>query len=274
MFTPLTLPKDAFPTIAIDLLVQRLKPAAVYAFGYACTKQRRMGPFVTKESKKQHFDLLVFCADPPVNASADVGQLLFEQSGGEMTVALLIHNSRELKQRPGNQQYFFYNVLQTATRLFIDKSRVPYMLFDELPVRHIAAARAYWENSEAIAALLIEAAETTQRLDVEKVRIALLHQAVQHLALGLIRVGLGYKPNHFHLGFLFDLCEHCCSLTQQLFPRQSEEDLRLFRLLATHPASLRHSSSLTAEEGDFVLLLSRAKRFLAETSEEVLNFEF
>lgn len=264
MYAPSTLPKADIPAVVIEIIVERLSPNAIYVFGNHSSTHGFTGLFSgpVQQQLRQHFDLLVLANYGNDNAAADISDIISERTQQRVSVSLLLHKPAELRQRPGNQQYFFYTVLQKARCVFVDEETPPYLLLDTVPKRDLVSALECWQNHEAIAALFIEAAETTARLDVERVRLSLLHTAAEHIALGMIRIGLAYKPNHFGLGFLFGLCEHFSTLTATLFPRDSEEGKRLFGLLATHPAGLRHTKILHTDEADFAVLLHRCKKLL------------
>src|SRR5690606_34989150 len=62
--------------------------------------------------------------------------------------------------------------------------------------------------------------------------VSFLHQAVEQLCIALIYKHMNYYPNHFHLGYLLDLCKGFTSIGEEVFPRDCEQDQVLFKILS------------------------------------------
>jgi hypothetical protein len=114
-----------------------------------------------------------------------------------------------------------------------------------------------------VAAQYIEAAGS-DRLEVELVKVAMLHTAAEFVALGLVRVFLGYTPNCHALRFLFGLCGQFTGLVEGVFPQDDTGSLRRYKMLCAPVAMLRHWERLGAAEEDFDLLEKGCVTFLAE----------
>lgn len=259
---------------AMQIIAKTLAPCTVYLFGYRIQNTATTSTMVMAgaPAEMHHLDFLVFSGKATPNAAADVANMVFERSQGAVTVSLLLHKVTELKTKQADMQWFFWSVLRDGHRLCLDTSAPPYSLSGHVPVRSAKAVREYWLKCEAVAALYIESAAESLRLDVERVKISLLHQAVEQLALGLIRVFLGYAPNYFGLGFLLGLCGHFTDLPSKLFHCGTEERQRRFKLLCAPPSLLRHALRLEANEEDFRSLLQSCREF-ACASAKAANLE-
>jgi len=104
------------------------------------------------------------------------------------------------------------------------------------------------------------------QLDVELCKIALLHTACVQIALGLIRVFLGYTPNEYNLNHLLTLCGHFTDFPVQLFNQQAQHR---YKMLCAPPSMLNHWLELHATESDFLWLLDACEQLLKQSEETV-----
>ncbi|MEO5777271.1 MAG: hypothetical protein ABIQ27_10210 [Flavobacterium sp.] len=81
-----------------------------------------------------------------------------------------------------------------------------------MPARDVEADRTYWLKCVAVAQFNLQAATESEQLEVTLCKIALLNTAATQLAMGLLRVFLGYTPNEFGLKYLLQLCGHFTAL--------------------------------------------------------------
>jgi hypothetical protein len=264
METHFSLPQESYEA-ALQTITQKLPHCTVYAFGYRGQNVTHSSAILQDSniiSKIPHLDLLVFSDAMPYTVSCDISSLISERSGTMITVSLLLHKTSDLATKQTCQQWFYWMVLRRGRRLCINKSDVPYLPDDELPVRDLKALRAYWLKCEAVAAFHLNAATENRHVDVELIKISLLHQAAEQIGLGLIRVFLGYTPNDYRLKFLLELCGHFTALPVQIFPNETPLQQKRYKMLCAPPSMLRHWSRLEADEADFLSLLDACSEFL------------
>lgn len=227
---------------------------------------RHLGPctiFALDEHRKNTNPCLLAFANPTnPQAAAAAANVITEKTN--TTVSILLHKTTDLNTKQKDQQHFFYHALR-GYRLCLDKTAVPYYPYDHIPERDWEGAHAFWLKCEAVANFNIAAAVESPHIDVELIKITLLHEAVVQVALGLIRILLGYTPNTQSLGFLLSLCSHFSELPARAFPRETAQQQRLYKRLCAPPAMLRYWNRLNAPEGDFELLLDACSIFLRDT---------
>ena len=245
----------------VATITNALGPCTIYAFGYrhktiACSILNE----TTARSQCTHFDLLVFSRTSKPNAAADLANLIRERLG--VAVSLLLHKPTDLVTKQSCQQWFLWNILHRAQRLSLDKTAIPFLPDDRIPVRDANAVRGYWLKCEAVAAFYINAAADSAHLGVGLIKIALLHEAAAQIGLGLIRIFLGYTPNHFGLSHLLDLCGHFTDLPAETFIQKTPEQQKRYKMLCAPPTMLRHWQRLDADENDFTVLLHTCTEFL------------
>jgi hypothetical protein len=125
----------------------------------------------------------------------------------------------------------------------------------------------YWQKCVAVALFNLQAAKEHPQEEVVLCKIALLNGACVQIALGLIRVYLGYSPNEFGLRYLMKLCCHFTALPQEVFAQNYENDIRLYRMLCAPASMLLHWRKLGGAEADFEVLLERTELFLDKAKE-------
>jgi hypothetical protein len=258
--------------IVVDLLVNRLGSCTIFAFGYrnnTSSISTLLSPEVHSGNTRHHFYLLVFSAKATPNLASNIANALAEQTNKSITVSVLLHKVTDLATPQASQQWFFHAVLRDGQRLSLDTTALPYLLHHR-PARDIAADRIYWLKCVGVAQFDLQAAAESDQLDVELCKIALLHTACVQIALGLLRVFLGYTPNEFGLKYLLQLCGSFTALPAPLFDPQTPEAVQRYKMLCAPPAMLHHWTRLAAPEQDFMWLLDACQVFLKQANGIVL----
>lgn len=231
-----------------DILWKAAAPSSIYLFGY------RNAP-----GTAVHFDILVFSCRP-VTGSHLMNEIK-ERTNNAITATVLVHNVTQLATKQKSQQYFFDQVLRHGQRIALDKGNIPYIL-NHNPERDLEIDTRFWHKCVAVAQFNIQAAKDSPQQEVTLCKIALLNQSCVQIALGLIRVFLGYTPNEFGLKYLLQLCGHSTDLPERLFPADTENDIRLYKMLCAPAGMLLHWTKLNADESDFEVLLERSEAFM------------
>jgi hypothetical protein len=268
---PITLPPPE-TQIVVDLLVERLGSCTIFAFGYrnnTSVASNLLSTQVNSGTTRHHFDLLVFSSKAFPNEASNISNTLAEQTNKTITVTVLLHKVTDLATKQASQQWFFDAVLRCGQRLSLDTAAVPYLLRHR-PSRDMEADGTYWLKCVAVAQFNLKAAAESEHLEVELCKIALLHTACVQIALGLVRVFLGYTPNEFGLKYLLQLCGSFTALPAQLFHQQTPEAIKRYKMLCAPPAMLHHWTRLSAPEQDFIWLLDACEVFLKQSNEIVL----
>lgn len=180
-----------------------------------------------------------------------------------------LHKVTDLATQQVSQQWFFDAVLRFGQRLSLDTTAVPYLL-QHRPTRDLEGDTTYWLKCVAVAQLNLQAAAESEQVEVELCKIALLHTACVQIALGLLRVFLGYTPNEFGLKHLLHLCGSFTALPAQLFYQQTPEAVKRYKMLCAPPTMLHHWTRLSAPEQDFMWLQDACEVFLKQANEIVL----
>lgn len=253
----ITLSKPEVEAI-LEIIFKATAPCSIYVFG------TRSISMAQPEVKNSHFYILVL-SGTPITGTHLMNEIK-EQTNKAVAATVLIHNVTHLATKQKSQQYFFDTVLRYGQRIALDRTNVPFIL-NHNPERDLETDTRYWFKCVAVAQFNIQAAKDSPQLEVTLCKIALLNRACVQIALGLIRVFLGYTPREFGLNYLLQLCGNFTDLPQQVFAYSTKNDIRLYKMLCAPAGMLLHWTKLNADESDFEVLLERCEVFLDKANE-------
>lgn len=232
-------------------LKENLKLSGLYCFGVQHTIKSKHC-YLSGNAFNQnhyHFYLLAFCPEFKENAVGELADVLKTKSNGQYIMTLLLHKASAVRQLTAQQSYFFQKVMQSGV-LYKHPVVPPIVTVERYPKRNIESIRAYWHNRNRIAETFLESQSQIEGFDTQPIQESMLHMAMENITLALIHTFLGYRPMHFSLGYLFDLCNLFCSLPDEIFPRNTPEEQKIFQLLSQHLSKLR---TVKLKPTDFVL---------------------
>jgi hypothetical protein len=240
------------------ILLKAAAPCSIYIFG--CRNE---------PNAVFHFDILVF-ANTKVTGSHLMNEIK-ELSSKTITATVLVHNVQHLATKQKSQQHFFDQVLRKGQRLALDKTNVPY-IENHNPERDLESDTRYWHKCVAATLFNLQCAKDNPQADVELCKVALLNLSCIQIALGLIRLFMGYRPNEFGLKYILQLCGHFTDLPEQVFAQSTENDKRLYKMLCAPAGLLLHWTVISASETDVAILQERTQTFL-DRAEELATTE-
>jgi hypothetical protein len=152
--------------------------------------------------------------------------------------------------------------MQNADLIFQDINKPPFLNISETPKRNLKSTSHYiaWRSNN-IATIWGWVYNDDDASSSDEVKMSALHQIVEQICLSLIRVFIGYTPNHFALEYLFNLCEYFTTITADFFPRQTKEDKSIFKLLKQQPNTLRFSKTNDVDYLYYQVVEERCKNF-------------
>lgn len=244
---------------------EHIKTTAIYCFGKRVTtysSNHTIYPDTGIQKKHTHLYLLVLVEETIENATNDISDKIKTKTDGSITATLLIHQLSNLKKMCDDQQYFFWSIMQNSELLFQDADKPPYLITNGTPKRNLKSTSLYVANRKNNISTIWGWVYNDDDVNSSaEVKMSGLHQIVEQTCLALIRVFLGYTPNHFSLDYLFNLCEYFTTITRELFPRKTQEDQSMFKLLKQQPSALRFSKANDVDYLYYELLEERCCKF-------------
>jgi hypothetical protein len=269
--------RSALNTV-LDQLIALLEPEAVYCLGMQQATNKGYNACCPAAAKQQHihFYLLVITKNNDSNATADVADIIKTKSEGSIKTTLLIHAPNAVLYPKGSQKHFFEWMTANAKLVYgSGQYQRPDAVAKQLP--GLGCSKGYWDYRYKTALALLEPEKAVTEEAVPQVNATLLHLATEHLCLGLIGIFSGYRPNHFGLGYLLDLCDIFCPKATEVFSRNSEDDRRLFKILSLHLSQMRNHDHNNITTVDLAIIKARVLHFMdnavALVTAEVLRVE-
>lgn len=208
-----------------------------------------------------HYYLFLIVKDFQADVPGNIAFKIRTSTSGKYSATVIMHSKKSLHQKKGDQQYFFYQIMQRGQLLYQEALKPPFLPFEEVPVRNIPSAKRYWAQRDKTKTFLMEA-EALDGGGATKIHVYLMGLVIEQTCLGLIRVFLGYMPNHFSLPYLFELCEYFTPLTAEIFPRTTDKDKELLRILSGRTTSLRYGYIDDVPHHDYEVLNNRYYEFV------------
>ncbi|OXG05332.1 hypothetical protein BC749_1236 [Flavobacterium araucananum] len=247
-----------------EVITAHIKTSAIYCLGrnkttYSSNKTLSLD----KEEQKEyvHLYLLVLVKETKENATSDICDKIKTKTHGSITATILMHHVRNLRKSCDDQQFFFWQIMQNSELLFQDVEKPAYLTISEIPKRNLKSASNYIASRKTNISTIWNWVYNDDSYSSDEVKTSSLHQIVEQICLSLIRVFMGYTPNHFGLEHLFNLCEYFTTITADFFPRKTQEDKSMFKLLKQQPSTLRFSKANDVSYLYYELLEERCGKF-------------
>ncbi|MFT3796174.1 hypothetical protein [Flavobacterium sp.] len=270
------------PLIAIDQaeplkLITQIVAESVAISALYCIGQRNVSRSAANvllennaiDFQNTHYYLFLIVKDFQSHVPGNISFKIKSQTEGRCTATVIMQSKKSLMQQKGDQQYFFYQIMQRGQLLFLETLKPPFLPFKEIPVRNIPSASIYWAQRDKTKTFLMEA-EALDGGGATKIHVYLMGLVIEQTCLGLIRIFLGYMPNHFTLPYLFELCEYFTPLTAEIFPRTTDKDKELLRILSGRTTSLRYGYIDDVSYHDYEVLNNRYYEFVERADKLVV----
>lgn len=241
------------------IITKYMNTAAIYCFD-------------KRDEAVPHYYLLIFEREHKANAVHDLADIIRSKTKGQAIATLLIHDSNEIQLANGEQKTFFLNVIATGEALYKHKSFSTPSFGEQVHQRDYKQAISYLQNRNLIVNQISEWQGEYEWANYSPLKAVMLHHIVEQACLGMLKLFLGYTPNHFALSYLLELCESFAPSAGKFFPRNSAEDKRLFKILSRYSWTLRYSGDDVIDFEDMSLLQTRCNDF-TDYAQEVIQKE-
>jgi len=218
-----------------------IKVRAVYCFGYSITENdvsKKQKPF-SRTLPGYHFYLLVLNREHKQNSVAELQALIKKKFSGRYTVTILQHKAQHLRKQALNQKHFINAVVANGLEVY-NSPLSPFFPITVAAGRDIKFTNNYWNNRMLVAKGFLTLIQDEYPNELPLLINAMLQQAIQQMAVGVLDLFLSYHPNIYSTNYLLRLLE-CIPTLPKLFI-DSEEDRRLRQLLSANIDMLKHKN--------------------------------
>ncbi|RNL86688.1 HEPN domain-containing protein [Sinomicrobium pectinilyticum] len=256
---------------AIEQLKERIKtPVAIYVFGHRARSFFIEGINDTETTgiHDDHFDLLVvsetYVREKVMSLQGELNKRL------GISLLLLSYTKDHIQKQLDKNNPYFHRVLQKKGSLLYAGLEINDWCFHEnngvRTEEELKKCMANWYKRETNASGFFNGATAIEDSEEFAVKVLLYNQAMEQASLGLLESFYGYTPYQQNLNHLYNLCCSFWYFPNDIFPRFTEEDKRLFNEFAHVVKSVLYKGLSYIDWDEAFRYEARCERFLEECS--------
>jgi HEPN domain-containing protein len=208
------------------------------------------------------YDLLVITREGDRRSDYELQDIIENRCRSEVPVTVLVHDIGYINQRIAEGHYFFSMIREEAIMLYdAGKMALAAAGLPDLPRIRVTAQRDFdrWRRQ---AWAFFRSAEFNLQREEWKIAAFLLHQAAEHMYQAILLAFMGYKPTTHNLDKLRRYTNRFSIELALLFPRDNEEEDRLFRLLLSGYVDARYKEDFVVSGAEIGILTERIRQLL------------
>jgi HEPN domain-containing protein len=244
------------------IIVQAVRPEKIILFGVFSVKTQP-GLFSGAQAPGMDaYDLLVVSGEGERRSDYEMQDVIENRCKGEVPVTVLVHDIGYVNRRIEEGQYFFSTIRREAILLY-DSGRTSLAeagVIDLARVKEMAERDFERWRQQSLA--FFRSAEFNLGEGRWKMVLFMLHQAAEQIYQAILLAFMGYKPTTHNLDKLRRYTNRFSIELAVLFPRNTEEEDRVFRLLLSGYVDARYKEEFEVREEDARLLTSRVGKLL------------
>jgi len=250
------------------IIIQAVQPEKIILFGIYSVEadvrsfSDRLPPGI------RAFDLLVVTRHGDRHSDYELQDIIENSCRDQVAVTVLVHDIGYVNRRIAEGQYFFTQIRREAILLY-DAGRTSLSKSGECDLAQVRqTAERDFDRWRRQSWAFFRSAEFNLGAGEWKVVLFMLHQAAEQIYQAILLAFMGYKPTTHNLDKLRRYTNRYSVELAWLFPRNSDEEDRLFRLLLSGYVDARYKEDFVVSEADARLLTGRVGQLL-EIAERV-----
>lgn len=247
---------------ATGIIVQAVRPEKIILFGVYSVEadarlfSERLPPGIGA------YDLLVVTNQGDRRSDYELQDIIENRCREEVPVTVLVHDIGYVNRRIMEGQYFFSTMRRDAILVY-DAGRVALARGGEADLVQVRwMAERDLERWRRQSRAFFRSAEFNLGGGEWKMVVFLLHQAAEQIYQAILLSFTGYKPTTHNLDKLRRYTNRFSIELALLFPRNGEEEDRIFKLLLSGYVDARYKEDFEVSEADARLLTERVGRLL------------
>ncbi|HVB02137.1 MAG TPA: HEPN domain-containing protein [Chitinophagaceae bacterium] len=248
-----------------ECILAATDPEKVYCFGSQLYHVHRKGCLnsLEDESKDQYaFDLLLITRNGEKRPEHEIQEMIENRCRGFARLNAWVHSTKTLRVGLETGNLFFTAVIRDGISLH-DQGTGDYpdppCIAPVEKLHHMAIA---WQTWSVRAAGFLQGVDFyTEKGDL-RIAVFMLHQAAEHICTGIILALTGYRITTHNLDKLLRFINNFTGEFAALFPRNTEEEIRLFMLLQQAYTHSRYRDNYLISPQELSSLTRRIKWFM------------
>lgn len=244
------------------LIIQAVHPEKIILFGAYSVGAEAALFTANLPAGLRAYDLLVITRNEDRRSDYELQDIIENRCRSEVPVTVLVHDIGYVNQRIAEGHYFFSMIRDEAILLY-DAGKTILVAAGPPDLSRIRVmAQRDFDRWRRQAWAFFRSAEFNLQQDEWRMAVFLLHQAAEQMYQAILLAFMGYKPTTHNLDKLRRYTNRFSIELALLFPRDSEEEDRLFRLLASGYVDARYKEDFVISGSDIQALTERIRRLL------------
>ncbi|ERJ60217.1 HEPN domain-containing protein [Sphingobacterium paucimobilis] len=260
---------NAYLEDAVEQLKRSIsEPIAVYLFGH-----RARSFFIEGINEREttgicdyYFDLLIVSETDIREQLSSLQPFINERIG--ISLFLLSFTKVQIQKELDKNSPFFHQVLCENEALLHAGLEVSDWHFHESKgmrtKQEVETARTKWYQRKDNANGFLHGGNAIDNSEEVVIKVLLYNQAMEQACLGLLEFFYGYTPYQHNLHHLYNLCCSFWYFPNDIFPRATEEDKRLFKEFVHVVKNVRYKGLSYIDWDEAYRYEARCERFLEE----------
>ncbi len=247
----------------ITKLAVKFQPLQIFNFSKNSSVKNYQGCF-SKEPSELHCNYcLLLVTESTVSIDYEV-QDFANAHYQQGTITIICHSKKVIEEAIAANNRFFITVFTEAelvysySRMFT-KETVPAFIPTQATKN---TNKDYTHRFSVAEGFYLGASECLKNWEQYSVCVFMLHQTVEQLCIGLIRINMGYRSAFHNLNRLLHLCSCFSNAPLQLFT-ETAEDWRLFTILIKSYSAARYQADFMISKADATRLCDKVSDFTA-----------
>lgn len=242
-------------------IVKLLKPEIIICFGTRIRTASTWSPFLGPgvPSARGEYDLLIILRDDDHRRDHEIIDLVDRRNTDTLVLATVVHRLHAVQDALRESSFFFSCLCQQGVPVYGDMA----LLAGDIPSSAVWPAleglERQWDRWFGLSRNFLSTAAESASRGWHTLAVFMLHQAVEHACIAIIRVCMGYRPTTHSLSRLLRLVENIAVQISAIFPCATEEEQTLFNVLQKAYSDARYRDVYTISAADVAILIARVR---------------
>jgi HEPN domain-containing protein len=247
------------------MLANYYRPEKIICFGCLHNSREASGSFIEPVIQNNHHYFLLMATLENIRMEHEVQDYVNSHIAGP-AVTILVHGIEIITDAINQGSRFFIHACRDGILLYTADGHPLNIRYPKPnPAKLLARAEAYYLHRYGMAIGFMNAAVECCEKEFYNHAVFMLHQAVEQACITLIRVHIGYRSDMHNLNRLLNLCLCFSAEPNELFPRKTEEEKRLFQILVKSYSDARYKDDYQVARQDAELLCAQVTPFMELT---------
>ena len=251
----------------LQILLKYVSLETVYCFGFE-SKCHAMHNMVIEGNRQNHqqwqINLLLIGKNIPSNSTANLTDIVYQQSKREIGLILLCYSHKEIAKSNNEHKHLFAKIIRSGWLVYGKSRELALLKLAQLPDLDYKGIITYTKSRLNFAESLLK--NVSSFFDQPLMAAYILRIFLEQLCLGTLYSFIHYHPKQFYIQYLLLLCKSCCDLPEDTFIDRFLLQKRFKNLLKPSISDLRFRSSNIFSQEDIKAFYS----FCVELSDRLV----